>query len=114
MQELEEFRKVEVGQLKTIINDVAKETVKELKATSPRRKGPQGGQYKKNWAYKKLREDSVRSQVVIYEKKPEYRLTHLLEKGHAKRGGGRVDARPHIKKAEEKAIKSIEGRLKLL
>jgi len=47
MQELEEFRKVEVGQLKTIINDVAKETVKELKATSPRRKGPQGGEYKK-------------------------------------------------------------------
>lgn len=112
MQELEEFRKVEVGQLKTIINDVAKETVKELKATSPCR--PQGGEYKKKWAYKKLREDSVRSQVVIYVKKPEYRLTHLLEKGHAKRGGGRVDARPHIKKAEEKAIKSIEGRLKLL
>lgn len=110
MQELEEFRKVEVGQLKTIINDVAKETVRELKKTSPEK----DGDYKKNWTYKKLRGDSVRNQVVIYEKKPEYRLTHLLEKGHAKRGGGRVSAKPHIKEAEKKAIESIEGRLRLL
>ncbi len=75
--------------------EVAQETVEELKQTSPKKTGD----YRKGWTTKK-----VRTAQVIHNK-TEYRLTHLLEKGHAKRGGGRVAAIPHIAPAEDKAIR---------
>ncbi|SET02249.1 hypothetical protein SAMN05421676_102360 [Salinibacillus kushneri] len=78
--------------------EVAKDTVKELKRTSP----VNTGAYKKGWNRKKTKT----GQAVYNRKKPQ--LTHLLEKGHAKRGGGRVSGQKHIEPAEEKAIKEYE------
>ncbi|HHX0261583.1 TPA: HK97 gp10 family phage protein [Enterococcus faecalis] len=85
----------------------AKETLQELKQNSPKR----SGKYARNWRKKK----QGPTKQVIYQNDPTYRLTHLLENGHAlKRGGrkvGQVVAKPHIEAAEEKAIASLEKEL---
>lgn len=77
---------------------VAKKTVKKLRETSPKRK-KDGGTYAKGW-----RVTTVKGKKIIHNK-TRYQLTHLLENGHAKVNGGRVTGKPHIKLAEEEAIK---------
>ena len=41
-----------------------------------------------------------------------YQLAHLLEFGHAKRGGGRVSAQPHIAAAEAKGMEQLEDEIR--
>ena len=54
---------------------------------------------------KKTRETSDSIQIVVHSKR--YQLTHLLEFGHAKRGGGRTRAFPHIAPAEQAGIEQL-------
>ena len=68
------------------------------------------GKYAKNWTVKyKATEDGA--EATVYNKET-YRLTHLLEFGHAKVNGGRVQAYPHISKAERWAIEAYTDALK--
>ena len=78
--------------------EISKEAVKKLRVASPKKTGS----YAKGWRVKK-----VGSSYTIHNK-TDYQLTHLLEKGHAKRGGGRVAGQPHIKPVEEEVIKDYE------
>lgn len=116
---LTEYRDVTEDKLQQIVDDISKETRNQLKATSPKRKGGYSGKripgtYAKSWTYSTKKVGKAYKRVV-YAKAPEYRLTHLLEYGHARvQGGrvvGRVSAQPHIGKAEQKAIEEFERRL---
>ena len=64
------------------------------------------GKYAKSWVVKKQKETEYSVSLVVHSR-TRYRLAHLLEFGHAIRGGGRVEARPHLAAAEEKGIKQI-------
>ena len=82
---------------------IGKEAVKRLKQTSPKRYG----NYAKSWAMKTEPEVGQPHKRIVHVKAPHYRLTHLLEYGHAKVGGGRVEGRPHIGPAEEEVIREF-------
>ena len=82
---------------------VGKEAVKRLKQTSPKRYG----KYAKSWTMTTEKAIGQPDLRIIHAKAPHYRLTHLLEHGHAKRGGGRVEGKPHIRPAEEMVIQEF-------
>lgn len=82
---------------------VGKAAVKKLKETSPK----DSGDYGKSWTMSTEREIAQPHKRIVHVAAPHYRLTHLLEHGHAKVGGGRVQAYPHIRPAEEEVIKEF-------
>jgi len=82
---------------------IGKEAVKQLRQTSPKKTG----KYAKSWTMTTEKEFGQPHRRIIHAKAPHYRLTHLLEHGHAKVGGGRVEGRPHIRPAEEMVIQEF-------
>ena len=78
----------------------------EIREKAPKRTGA----YRKSWAVKNTKETSNSLEVTVYSR-DRYRLTHLLEFGHAKRGGGRVSGRPHIAPAEKTGMERLEAEI---
>ena len=77
-----------------------------------RKQGPEGdglkitGEYIKGWSYKVVQTDDGFVAEIGNKRKPG--LAHLLEKGHAKVGGGRnVPAYPHIKDAADETFEEL-------
>lgn len=95
-------------EVKKAVDITSKEMLKNIRADAPVRKG----NYKKAMKLKTTTDNMFGKTVIWYVKEPHYRLTHLLENGHAKRGGGRVRAYPHVNKNEEKAGEELEKRVK--
>lgn len=121
--------KVGIDQLQSAINKILKEygddvynrTEELTKAFA--KKGAQAvksaassavggtGKYASGWT-SKFETGRLSAQGIIYNSKTPG-LPHLLEHGHAKRGGGRVSGRTHIAPVEEKLVeeftKAVEG-----
>lgn len=75
----------------------------KLKETSPKRTG----EYAKGWTASEYQVDQFGASIKVHNK-TRYMLTHLLEKGHANRNGGRTPARVHIAPVEEETSRNLE------
>ena len=106
MKGLEEYAELATDVMKKEVQETGKVVKQQIEQTAPRK----SGRYAKSWAVKKTAETSNTLEVTVHSRN-RYMLTHLLENGHAKRGGGRVRAIPHIAPAEEMGIKELEERI---
>ena len=88
--------------IKKIAKDVARDGANKLKTSGPKR----SGNYRGSWGVKSQKD----GQQVIHNKK-HYQLTHLLEKSHATRNGGRTKPIVHIKPVEEEVIRDFEHKV---
>ncbi len=110
-EQLEEYSKLTAQTVNTAVTKAGNSVKNAIRDSAPEKTG----RYAKSWRTKKTKETSTELEVTVYSPS-RYMLAHLLEHGHAKRGGGRVRAIPHIAPAEEAAedqlMKDIERGLK--
>ena len=89
------------------------DTMKQLVADTKRDAPVRTGDYKNSISSKVTIKKNGEYQKTWYVKAPKYRLTHVLEKGHKKRGGnGNVSPRLHIEKNAEVAKRDFENKVK--
>ena len=103
MEGLQEYANMATDEMKVAVKKAAKTVKKDIQAGAP----VKSGAYSKSWATKTMKDSSVALEVVVHSKN-RYQLAHLLENGHAKRGGGRVGGRAHIAPAEQHGMEQLE------
>ena len=96
-------------EVKKEVKAVASQTIQRLKSTSPKKTGKYASGWSETVAYEN--EEDIR--VNIHNRKKPH-LTHLLENGHAKLDGGRVEGIPHIGPAEEEARRELKSKIKVV
>lgn len=113
---VEELLKEYGDQVYEVMDDAIKETSEEARNElrsvnqfSPR--GNVSGAYSQSWEYEKQKVNRLEVSSVVYNE-DHYRLTHLLESGHAKflwgrETGEKVQGYPHIEPVNNKAQKTL-------
>jgi hypothetical protein len=103
-EELDKYRDLAADGVKKAVKRAGKTVKEEINDSAPVRTG----RYAKSWTARVTGETSQSIELVVYSPS-RYMIAHLLEHGHAKRGGGRVRAIPHIAPAEEHGISQLEN-----
>lgn len=103
MEGLQEYADLTAEDMKAAVKKAGNKAKSDIQTAAP----VKSGKYKKSWAVKTTKENANVMEVTVYSKN-RYQLAHLLEFGHAKRGGGRTRAFPHIAPAEEAAAELLE------
>ena len=106
MEGLQEYADLAVDSMKAAVKKAGNTVKSDISANAPERTG----KYAKSWRTKTTKETAAALEVTVYSPS-RYMLAHLLEHGHAKRGGGRVRAIPHIAPAEQHGIEELEREL---
>lgn len=105
-QSLGEYAELSNEVMKQSVTEVSQSVKKDIQVNAPVRTG----KYKKSWAAKKVQENANSLTMAVHSR-DRYQIAHLLEHGHAKRGGGRVQAIPHIAPAEQRGAEELAGKI---
>ncbi|MEF2965037.1 HK97 gp10 family phage protein [Paenibacillus sp. M1] len=88
------------------LDQTSRRVTKMISLSSPK----ESGDYARGWTRKKIVVGGEIRYIVYNKKKGS--IAHLLEFGHAKRGGGRVSGKPHIRPSYDQEVPSMEQRIK--
>ena len=103
MDGLTEYADFATDNLMAAVKKAGTTVTNDMSANAPERTG----RYAQSRRTKTTKESAISLEVTLYSP-TRYMLAHLLEFGHAKRGGGRVAAKPHIAAAEQQGIEQLE------
>ena len=105
MEDLQEYADAAAIDVKAAVRKSANTVKRQIGEKAPVGKT---GRYAKSWRVKTTEENSQKLVQTVHSPK-RYMLAHLLEKGHAKRNGGRTKAIPHIAPAEQAGVEQLES-----
>ena len=93
--------------VKKAVDETMDEMIRETRGTAQVRTG----RYKRKISATVGENTMMTYSKVWHVKNPDYRLAHLLDKGHALRNGGRYAGNQHIATAAEHAVETFQRKL---